>query len=144
METELMGPPEGVAEMLALERIARVLAAWPVAANAGGSDPSASGTVGRNWPDHLETAMAILKAIREPDMGMAAVGDAECWERMVEAAILGRARIDLPGDPFRPLPEVREAGTDVQSRDGPWSQRDEVADESFPASDPPPTRPGAD
>ncbi len=133
---------DGVAEILAVERIARVLAAWPVAANAEGSDPSASATVDQDWPDHLDTAVAVLKSLREPDQAMAAVGDTHIWSRMVESAILAKARLDLPGEPFRPLPEVRPAGTGAQSHDGPWSNRDEVMDESFPASDPPPASPG--
>lgn len=39
------------------------------------------------WKDHFDDAIAVLKTLREPDRTMAAVGDAEIWERMILAAI---------------------------------------------------------
>ena len=69
------------------ERIARVLAASAHSSNAQGSDPSAGGTVDKVWREHLDQASAVLHAIREPDAAGAAVGDADTWQRMVEASI---------------------------------------------------------
>lgn len=126
-----------VSERLALERIARVLAGWKASANADGASLSAGPEVDQTWADEVEPALAILRTLREPDPAMAAVGDANLWARMVEAAIASRARIDLPGSDFPDLPEVRDSGHPSLA-----SQTDERSDESFPASDPPPTSPG--
>ena len=137
-------PPEDddIAHTPTIERIARVLAAYAVSANAGGDDPSAGDDVDRDWLDHVDTAVAVLKAIREPDADMAAIGDVACWRRMIESAILGRARIDLPITTTAEQPAVRDAGTDVHVHDGAWTRRDERLDETFPASDPAPINPG--
>jgi hypothetical protein len=126
-----------VSETLALERIARVLAGWQASANADGTSPSAGAQVDRDWADQLDPALAILKTLREPDLAMAAAGDADIWSRMVDAAIAARPRIDLPGADFPDLPEVRNAGHPSLATD-----TDERSDESFPASDPPPANPG--
>jgi hypothetical protein len=69
------------------ERIARVLAAAAHSSNAEGSDPSASEKVDLAWREHLNQALAVLHTAREPDSRMAEVGDADTWERMVEAAL---------------------------------------------------------
>jgi hypothetical protein len=72
-----------------VERIARVLAASAHSSNAEGSDPSAAEKVDLAWREHVNKALAVLHTAREPDSRMAAAGDAETWERMVEAAIQG-------------------------------------------------------
>ncbi|GGE21388.1 hypothetical protein GCM10011529_30010 [Polymorphobacter glacialis] len=122
----------------AVERVARVLAAWRLSLNAGGVDPSASPEVEAEWPNRIEQAMAVLRVLREPDAAMAAVGDVAVWSRMVEAAIAS----EEPPAVAPPTPEVRDAGD--PSHDGPWSRRDQAMDESFPASDPAPLNPGVD
>lgn len=76
-----------ISEQPIVERIARVLAGEAMSSNANGSDPSASRKVDVLWPQHLAEALAVLHTMREPDRSMAAVGDAEIWARMVEAAI---------------------------------------------------------
>lgn len=70
-----------------VERIARVLAAAAHSSNAEGSDPSASEKVDLTWREHVNQALAVLHTAREPDSRMAEVGDADTWERMVEAAL---------------------------------------------------------
>ena len=70
-----------------VERIARVLAAAAHSSNAEGSDPSASEKVDLTWREHLNQAVAVLHTAREPDSRMAAAGDADTWERMVEVAL---------------------------------------------------------
>ena len=69
------------------ERIARVLAGAALSSNAEGSDPSAAEKVDLAWREHLNQALAVLHTAREPDSRMAEVGDADTWERMVEAAL---------------------------------------------------------
>ena len=73
-----------------VERIARVLAGEALSINANGSDPSAGDKVDREWPNHVDEAIAVLHTAREPDEAMAAVGDVETWRNMVEAAIAQR------------------------------------------------------
>ena len=70
-----------------VERIARVLAGAAHSSNAEGSDPSAAEKVDLAWPEHINQAIAVLHTAREPDSRMAKAGDAETWERMIEAAI---------------------------------------------------------
>jgi hypothetical protein len=70
-----------------VERIARVLAGEAHSSNANGSDPHASEKVDKVWHEHLDEALAVLHTAREPDEAMAAVGDADMWRNMVEAAI---------------------------------------------------------
>jgi hypothetical protein len=69
------------------ERIARVLAGAAHSSNAEGSDPSAGEKVDLVWKEHLNQALAVLHAIREPDEAAASAGDADTWQRMVEASI---------------------------------------------------------
>jgi hypothetical protein len=76
-----------VSELPLVERIARVLAGAAHSSNAEGSDPSAGDKIDLVWREHLDQALAVLHTMREPDGAMAAVGDAETWSRMVEAAI---------------------------------------------------------
>lgn len=71
------------------ERIARVLAAERISANAEGTQESAGDQVDAAWKDHLPEAMAVLRTLREPDQTMAAAGDVAVWERMVLAALEG-------------------------------------------------------
>jgi hypothetical protein len=76
-----------VSNLTLVERIARVLAGRAQSINAEGDDPSAGPTVDETWHEHLDDALAILRTMREPDENMARHGDAEVWERMVEAAL---------------------------------------------------------
>ncbi|HEX6660985.1 MAG TPA: hypothetical protein VF067_03850 [Sphingomicrobium sp.] len=73
-----------------VERIARVLAGEALSSNASGSDPSAGDKVDRAWREHVDEAEAVLHTMREPDEAMAAVGDADMWRNMIEAAIAQR------------------------------------------------------
>lgn len=73
-----------------IERIARVLAGAALSSNAEGSDPSASEKVDRAWREHVNQALAVLHTAREPDEAMAAVGNADMWRNMIEAAISER------------------------------------------------------
>ncbi len=70
-----------------VERIARILAARMVSANAEGDDPSAADKVDAIWRDCREDALSVIRTLREPDPAMAEAGNAEMWERMVEAAL---------------------------------------------------------
>jgi hypothetical protein len=76
-----------VSNLTLVERIARVLAARQLSINADGDDPSAGPDVDEIWHEHVRDALAILHTMREPDPVMAAAGDPEIWERMVEAAL---------------------------------------------------------
>lgn len=135
---------DGVAETLAVERMGRVLASWRESINAEGTSASIGPDVDRHWPGHVDAAVAILKTLREPDAGMAAIGDVTIWRRMIDAAILGRARLDADSAPVAEPPPVRDAGTATHAHHGAWTKRDERLDESFPASDPAPVNPGVD
>lgn len=76
-----------VATTTAAERIARVLAAERLSANAEGEVESAGPEVDVHYRDHLVEAMAVLRTLREPSRAMAAAGDPAVWERMILAAI---------------------------------------------------------
>jgi hypothetical protein len=76
-----------VSHMDVVERIARVIAARMVSANAEGGDASAAGEVDAIWREFRDDAVSILKTLREPDPAMAQAGDPAMWERMVEAAL---------------------------------------------------------
>jgi hypothetical protein len=82
-----------VATMPLVERIARVLAALELSDNADGSFGSAAPDVDHGWQDYADRAIAVLKAIREPDEEMAMAGDAAVWTQMVAAA-LGKMAAD--------------------------------------------------
>ncbi len=77
-----------------VERVARVLAGAAHSSNAEGSDPSAGDKVDLVWPEHVNQALAVLHSMREPDEAMAAVGDADIWRAMVEAAVAERVDAD--------------------------------------------------
>lgn len=70
-----------------IERIARVLAGREVSINAEGGDASAGDRVDAMWRDYREDAVSVLRTLREPDPVMAAAGDPDMWDRMVEAAL---------------------------------------------------------
>lgn len=70
-----------------VERIARVIAARVLSANAEGDDPSAGDRVDKVWRDYADDARSVLRTLREPDPIMAAAGDADMWERMVIVAL---------------------------------------------------------
>ncbi|HEX2763321.1 MAG TPA: hypothetical protein VHM92_05680 [Allosphingosinicella sp.] len=76
-----------VSNLTLVERIARVLAGRAESTNAEGDDPSAGPTVDETWHEYLGDALSILRTMREPDRNMAAAGDPQVWERMVEAAL---------------------------------------------------------
>ena len=76
-----------VSNLTLVERIARVLAGRQLSINAEGDDPSAGPSVDEIWNEHVDDALAILRTMREPDPVMAAAGDPDMWERMVEAAL---------------------------------------------------------
>ena len=76
-----------VSNLTLVERIARVLAGRDHSLNAEGDDPSAGPTVDETWHEYTQEALSILRTLREPDQVMAAAGDVEVWERMVEAAL---------------------------------------------------------
>lgn len=70
-----------------VERIARVLAGRDLSANAEGEDRSASAEVDAAWHDYREDALSVIRTLREPDPAMAAAGNVEIWERMIEATL---------------------------------------------------------
>ncbi len=70
-----------------VERIARVLCAAELSRNAEGAEASAGAHVDEQWHHHTNQALAVLRAIREPDQAGANVGDPNMWQRMVEASI---------------------------------------------------------
>ena len=76
-----------VSNLTLVERIARVLAGRALSSNAEGDDPSAGPSVDESWQDYVDDALSILRTLREPDPVMAAAGDPEIWDRMVEAAL---------------------------------------------------------
>ncbi len=85
-----------VSNLTLVERNARVLAGRALSSNAQGDDPSAGPNDDEEWHNHVDDALAILRTLREPDQVMAAAGDAEMWERMVEAALnVERAAVTL-------------------------------------------------
>jgi len=78
-----------------VERIARVLCGAEHSANAEGSEAHAADHVEQHWRKHRNAALAVLKAIREPDAAGARAGDPAVWQRMVEASI---ASADAPSE----------------------------------------------
>lgn len=76
-----------VSSMSIVERIARILAGRDLSINAEGGDSSAGDKVDAIWRDYREDALSVLRTLREPDPVMAAAGDVEMWDRMVEAAL---------------------------------------------------------
>jgi len=85
-----------VSNLTLVERIARVLAGRALSINAEGDDPSAGPNVDEEWHNHVDDALAILRTLREPDQVMAAAGDAEVWDRMVEAALNVERAVGTP------------------------------------------------
>jgi hypothetical protein len=76
-----------ISNLTLVERMARVLAARALSINAEGNDPSAGPNVDEEWHEYVDDALSILRTMREPDPVMAAAGDPDMWERMVEAAL---------------------------------------------------------
>jgi len=76
-----------ISELTAVERIARVLAAEHLSANAEGYESSVADEVDAEWFNYRAMALAVLKTMREPDIVMANAGDPAIWTRMIEAAI---------------------------------------------------------
>ncbi len=77
----------GTATTSLVERIARVLCAAEISANADGAESSAGAHVDEHWRTHRNQALAVLHAIREPDAAAAGAGDGAQWQRMIEASI---------------------------------------------------------
>lgn len=78
-----------VSEAPVIERIASVLAAQRISANAMGVQPSAAPDVDDAWPDYRRDAVAVLNTLREADKAMAAAGDPAIWESMILPALGG-------------------------------------------------------
>lgn len=76
-----------ISHTTAVERVARVLAAQRLSANAKGAEPSAGRSVDAAWQDFVCDAVAVLKTLREPDGAMAAAGDGRAWTAMIAAAL---------------------------------------------------------
>ena len=76
-----------VSSLTMVERIARVLAGRELSINAEGDDPSAGPNVDEVWHEYVDDALAVLRTMREPDPVMAAAGNPDMWDRMVEAAL---------------------------------------------------------
>ncbi len=77
-----------ISSMPIQERIARVLAGVDLSANGEGTAEHAASSVDMEWEDHLDTAEAVLRAIRHPDRTMAQAGDHERWPEIWEAMVL--------------------------------------------------------
>lgn len=89
----------------AVERIARVLAGLKYSQNADGTQAHASDAVEAEWPDCVDSALAVLRTLREPDKGMAAAGDVGTWERMIAAAI--GEPVEVQGERYAP-PDAKD------------------------------------
>jgi hypothetical protein len=76
-----------VSHMSLIERIARVIAARVISANAEGGQTSAGSLVDSIWRDYRGDALSVIRTLREPDPAMAEAGDVAIWERMIEAAL---------------------------------------------------------
>jgi hypothetical protein len=76
-----------VSHMSLIERIARVIAARVISANAEGGQASAGSLVDAIWRDYRDDALSVIRTLREPDPAMAEAGDVAIWERMIEAAL---------------------------------------------------------
>lgn len=76
-----------ISHVPAIERVARVLAAHRLSANADGAEPHAGPQVDAAWPHFRDEAIAVLKTLREPDTAMATAGDTAVWENMILAAL---------------------------------------------------------
>lgn len=76
-----------ISELSAVERIARVLVAERLSANAEGYEASVGDDVNAEWQRYVGQAIAVLKTLREPDIVMADAGDPIVWRTMVEAAL---------------------------------------------------------
>ena len=76
-----------VASTSLVERIARVIAGRMISINADGDYASAGDKVDEVWHLYRDDAVSILKTMREPDEAAAAAGDADMWERMIEATL---------------------------------------------------------
>ncbi|WP_066794956.1 hypothetical protein [Sphingomonas soli] len=76
-----------------VERVARVIAAEALSANAQGEDSSASGMVDAVWSEEIDRARAVLRTLREPTPAMVHAGQgagsspAEIWSAMIQVAL---------------------------------------------------------
>ncbi len=77
-----------------IERIARVLVAYRLSRNAEGQEAHAGASVDMEWEDHVEEALAILRAMREPHPVMARAGDGAVWSNMIAATLAEAERRD--------------------------------------------------
>lgn len=76
-----------IATTSAIERVARVLAAQRLSANADGADAHAADAIDSAWREYEADAAAVLKTLREPDEAMERAGDIAVWQRMIAAAL---------------------------------------------------------
>jgi hypothetical protein len=76
-----------VSNLSLVERIARIIAGRALSANAEGDESSAAALVDAAWRDYRDDALSVIRTLREPDPAMAAAGDLDTWERMIEAAL---------------------------------------------------------
>ena len=85
-----------------IERIARVLVAYRMSANAEGDEEGIAHVVDDAMRDELMRAQAILRTLREPTEAMVAAGNAargdaaEVWSAMVNAALDSAKASDTP------------------------------------------------
>lgn len=98
-----------IATTTAIERIGRVLAGQRLSSNAAGDEPHAAPEVDARWQDYREDAVAVLKALREPDEAMERVGDIAIWQRMIGAAL---GATDTASGDVVPAYEPPAPGTD--------------------------------
>ena len=82
-----------------VERIARVIAGYRLSANADGFETSAASSVDRDWSQHQDEAVAILKALRDPSPMMLEVGLGKEWSTLIDHEVLladtGRSETSL-------------------------------------------------
>lgn len=73
--------------MNVVERIARVIAAYRLSANADGAVDSAADVIDSEWANYQDEAVAILKALREPSPDMEESGMGQEWRALVEREV---------------------------------------------------------
>lgn len=87
-----------ISELSAVERIARVLVAERLSANAEGYEASVGDDVNAEWQRYVGQAIAVLKTLREPDMSwlMQAIQSygAPWWRRRLPIAGEPRPRVE--------------------------------------------------
>jgi hypothetical protein len=86
-----------ISNMPIAERVARVLAAQEARRQAHtADDASLARQVDETWPQFTNSAIEVLRALREPDATMAQAGNLVNWQSMISAAIDGAAGTASP------------------------------------------------